>query len=62
MPCSHSHNSDSQHHSHENGEEQAALLDALKGQGDKGSLVTLIGLGSNVRNHSNPFYTKSFLL
>ncbi|KAH9821588.1 cation efflux protein [Melampsora americana] len=47
MPCSHSH-SDHHHHSHGDGEEQAALLDALRGQGDKGSLVTLIGLGSNI--------------
>lgn len=47
MPCSHSHNSD-HNHTHENGEEQAILLDALRGQGDKGSLVTLIGLGSNI--------------
>lgn len=48
MPCAHASAGDHHGHSHGDGEEQAALLSALTGQGDKGSVVTLIGLGSNV--------------
>ncbi|KAG0151781.1 hypothetical protein CROQUDRAFT_667776 [Cronartium quercuum f. sp. fusiforme G11] len=48
MACSHSTGADHHSHSHGSGEEQAALLGALTGQGDKGSVVTLIGLGANI--------------